>query len=162
VVSTLKLTKIQIPNSDSDVISLDASTGNITLNKTLGGTSVTIQGEGTNTTNLQQGLSKWWCSVTQSSNSVNDSFNVSGTTDTGTGRTQYGYTNNMSNTGYCVVSTSRDGGGYNDVMNVNSCTDSTFSSSQMELFHQNANTDGSGNPNDTNGPLWAVAHGDLA
>ena len=38
MVSTLKLTKIQIPNSDSDVISLDASTGNITLNKTLSGT----------------------------------------------------------------------------------------------------------------------------
>ena len=31
MVSTLKLTKIQIPNSDSDVISLDASTGNVTL-----------------------------------------------------------------------------------------------------------------------------------
>ena len=60
MVSTLKLTKIQIPNSDSDVISLDASTGNITLNKTLGGTSVTVQGEGTNTTNLQQGLIKCW------------------------------------------------------------------------------------------------------
>jgi len=35
VVSTLKLTKIQIPNSDSDVISLDASSGNITINKVI-------------------------------------------------------------------------------------------------------------------------------
>ena len=42
MVSTLKLTKIQIPNSDSDVISLDASSGNVTLNKTLGGTSITV------------------------------------------------------------------------------------------------------------------------
>ena len=33
MVSTLKLTKIQIPNSDSDVISLDASSGNITVPK---------------------------------------------------------------------------------------------------------------------------------
>ena len=32
--------------------------GNVTLNKTLGGTSITVQGEGTATTNLQQGLSK--------------------------------------------------------------------------------------------------------
>ena len=119
-----------------------------------GGTSVTQ--------NMVQGMSKWWCSVTQSGNSVHDSLNVSGTTDTGTGRTQYGYTNNMSNSGYCVVSTSRDGGGYNDVMNVNSCTDSTFSSSQVELFCTNTNSDGSGNANDTNAPLWAVAHGDLA
>ena len=37
MVSTLKVTKIQIPNSDSDVISLDASTGNITFNKTVTG-----------------------------------------------------------------------------------------------------------------------------
>ena len=33
MVSTLKLTKIQVPNSDSDVISLDASSGNITVPK---------------------------------------------------------------------------------------------------------------------------------
>ena len=39
MVSTLKVNKIQIPNSDSDVISLDASTGNITIPK-----SVTFSG----------------------------------------------------------------------------------------------------------------------
>ena len=33
MVSTLKVNKIQIPNSDSDVISLDATTGNIAFNK---------------------------------------------------------------------------------------------------------------------------------
>ena len=33
MVSTLKVNKIQIPNSDSDVISLDASSGNITIPK---------------------------------------------------------------------------------------------------------------------------------
>ena len=33
MVSTLKVNKIQIPNSDSDVISLDASTGNVTIPK---------------------------------------------------------------------------------------------------------------------------------
>ena len=133
-----------------------------TLTGTTSAGSIVVTGEGgSTTTNLQQGLAKWWCSVTQSSNSVNDSFNVSGTTDTGTGRTQYGYTNNMNNTGYCVTATSRDGGGYNDVMNVNSCTDSTFSASQVELFCTNTNSDGSGNANDTDF-LWASAHGDLA
>ena len=35
MVSTLKVNKIQIPNSDSDVISLDATTGNITINKVI-------------------------------------------------------------------------------------------------------------------------------
>ena len=33
MVSTLKVNKIQIPNSDSDIISLDASSGNITIPK---------------------------------------------------------------------------------------------------------------------------------
>ena len=40
MVSTLKVTKIQIPNSDSDVISLDASTGNIAFNKPVTGTAM--------------------------------------------------------------------------------------------------------------------------
>ena len=124
--------------------------------------SVNVRGEGSNNTNLQQGLSKWWCAVIQSSNTVKDSFNVSGTTDTGTGRTQYGYTNNMSNDGYCVVGTSRDGGGYNDMANCNCCTDSIYSSSQVELFCTHGSSSGAGTPNDSNGPLWAVATGDLA
>ena len=40
MVSTLKVNKIQIPNSDSDVISLDASTGNIAFNKPVTGTAI--------------------------------------------------------------------------------------------------------------------------
>lgn len=35
MVSTLKVNKIQIPNSDSDIISLDASSGNITIPKNI-------------------------------------------------------------------------------------------------------------------------------
>ena len=47
MVSTLKLTKIQIPNSDSDVLSFNSSTGIMTFHKD-------IKGEGTNTTNLAE------------------------------------------------------------------------------------------------------------
>ena len=80
--STIVGTNIEVTNIkyDSDTTSMIISSAG----------QITAQGEGTATTNMQQGLSKWWCSVTQSSNSVHDSFNVSGTTDTGTGRTQYG------------------------------------------------------------------------
>ena len=105
MVSTLKLTKIQIPNSDSDVISLDASTGNVTLNKTLGGTSITVQGENTATTNLQQGLCKWWIRYNQDAGSGSqnlDSFNVSSVTDVETGRFDPTYSSNMNNANYCV------------------------------------------------------------
>ena len=104
MVSTLKLTKIQIPNSDSDVISLDASTGNITLNKNLGGTSVTVQGEGTATTNLQQGLAKAWL-FGSSSAVLQDSFNISTPTDHGTGDYSYTLTNPFSNDDYSLTAT---------------------------------------------------------
>ena len=151
--STLTVQNIQGSSSSNNTISVaDGHKLDVTL----------VKAEGTATTNLQQGLSKWWCAVIQATNTVKDSFNVSGTTDTGTGRTQYGYTNNMANDGYSVVGTSRDGGGYNDIANCNSCTDSTYSSSQMELFCTHGASSGAGTPNDTNGPLWATAHGDLA
>ena len=109
MVSTLKLTKIQIPNSDSDVISLDATTGNITLNKNLGGTSITVQGENTNTTNLQQGLAKEWNLFDQAgnvhgANTIGDSFNVSSCSDVSTGHYDVNLTNNMNGTAYTPVS----------------------------------------------------------
>jgi len=110
VVSTLKLTKIQIPNSDSDVISLDASNGNITVpksvtfNGTLGGTSITVQGEGTATTNLQQGLAKSWCRWESiGTASVLDSFNHSSMTDNGTGDQTITIASAMANTTYAHV-----------------------------------------------------------
>ena len=102
MVSTLKLTKIQIPNSDSDVISLDASTGNITLNKNLGGTSVTVQGENTATTNLQQGLAKMWGKIDQQDGSpaIAGSFNLASLTDNSTGNTTLTFTNAMNDDNY--------------------------------------------------------------
>jgi len=104
VVSTLKLTKIQIPNSDSDVISLDASTGNITLNKNLGGTSITIQGENTNTTNLQQGLAKAWANYhAPDPANIRDDFNITSLTDNGTGYFTLTLTNSMNNNDYSRV-----------------------------------------------------------
>ena len=55
MVSTLKVNKIQIPNSDSDVISLDTSSGNITIPKpitfsnTLSGTGMDLVATVSNT-----------------------------------------------------------------------------------------------------------------
>ena len=49
--------------------------------------SITVQGEGTNTTNLQQGLCKSWVFFDGSESPLtnNDSFNVSSLVDNGTG-----------------------------------------------------------------------------
>jgi hypothetical protein len=63
--------------------------------------SITIQGEGTATTNLQQGLCKAWVNFTGvSSTAERDSINISGLTDEATARTTVSYTNNMGNTNY--------------------------------------------------------------
>ena len=102
MVSTLKLTKIQIPNSDSDVISLDASTGNVTLNKTLGGNSITVQGEGTATTNLQGGLAKVY--LLHNDGTTMTSINISTITDHTTGDFTYNFTNSFNALGRYTIS----------------------------------------------------------
>ena len=63
--------------------------------------SITVQGEGTATTNLQQGLCKAWVNFTGvSSTAERDSFNISGLTDEATARTTVSYTNNIGNANY--------------------------------------------------------------
>tara|TARA_Y100001937_G_scaffold69149_1_gene94413 strand:+ start:204 stop:671 length:468 start_codon:yes stop_codon:yes gene_type:complete len=63
-----------------------------------GGTSVTQ--------NLVQGLCKCWISQdgTASNAAAHDSFNVSGTTDNGTGDYTIAISNDMSNANYCISS----------------------------------------------------------
>ena len=96
MVSTLKLTKIQIPNSDSDVLSFNSITGIMTFHKD-------IQGEGTATTNLQQGLAKSWVNATGDGTTLNDSFNLTSATDTGTGNIFFNLINNTSNAHYSLT-----------------------------------------------------------
>ena len=62
--------------------------------------SITVQGEGSATTNLQQGLSKHWISVNMSTAAVNDSFNAGSITDNGTGDFTNTITNPMTNAHY--------------------------------------------------------------
>ena len=69
------------------------------------GGSINVLGEGTSaTTNLQQGLAKMWTHADNSgSTAINDSFNTSSITDTGTGFMKYTSTNNMSSANYAVT-----------------------------------------------------------
>ena len=161
MVSTLKLTKIQIPNSDSDVISLDASTGNITLNKTLGGTSVTIQGEGTATTNLQQGLAKHWMRLDGSGTiSLLDSLNTSSVTDNGNGIYSPVFTNNMSNANYSVNLTPGVDHGVDFFFACIGDTSGSYTPpSTTGYLSQNCGSAGSTNDTDF---LNSTVHGDLA
>ena len=58
--------------------------------------SITIQGEGTATTNLQQGLVKVWVDVVTAS-SFGDSFNMASMTDHGSSDQQYFYSSIFAN-----------------------------------------------------------------
>ena len=63
--------------------------------------SMTIRGEGTAHTSIQQGLAKMWVHFAGSgSQNVGDSFNHASITDDAVGRYTVDYTNNMNNTSY--------------------------------------------------------------
>ena len=80
-------------------LNVDALVGNTSAN------AITVRGEGTATTSLQQGLAKMWIAYATVTGSpvVVDSLNVSGTTDNNAGDTTYAFSNNMATTkGYTV------------------------------------------------------------
>ena len=72
--------------------------------------SITVQGENTNTTNLQQGLNKAWSNIlyTSSAPGIQDSFNASSVADTTTGEYTVTLSNNMVNDDYVCVSNQQD------------------------------------------------------
>jgi len=66
---------------------------------------ITVYGEGgTATQSLQQGLAKVWVNYNGTGTiAVRDSLNVTSLNDTGTGRHEYSFTNNMNNTDYTHI-----------------------------------------------------------
>ena len=74
-------------------------TNTLTGTSTAGSIAVTGEG-GSTTTNLQQGLTKFWMKVSNSHTSLDDSFNCSTTTDAATGVLGGTLTNAMGNTHY--------------------------------------------------------------
>ena len=62
---------------------------------------MTIRGEGSNQTSIQQGLCKGWVNFTGITNTTErDSFNVSSLTDVNSGRTTVNIANDMANANY--------------------------------------------------------------
>ena len=67
--------------------------------------SIVVTGEGTATTNLQQGLAKVWASLEQGSTySTRDSFNLSSHGDGGTGTSILTFTTNFGNANHAATS----------------------------------------------------------
>ena len=65
--------------------------------------SITVQGEGTATTNLQQGLAKSWVNAAGDGSGINDSINITSQTDTAAGNTFFTFTNNKANVNYALT-----------------------------------------------------------
>ena len=96
--STIVGTNIEVTN-----LKYDSDTTSMIISNT---GQVTIQGEGTATTNLQQGLAKSFESHNGDSTTFLESFNMSSITDGATGICSPVFTNNMTNKNYFTAASS--------------------------------------------------------
>lgn len=114
--------------------------------------SIAVQGEGTATTNLQQGVAKSWSTSNTAGSAVLDSFNLSSLGDTATGKETRNFTNNMSNNDYGAIAltgTGDNNGNHHPLLNNTVAT----ASYQVWAFSGSTLTDN---------PTASVVHGDLA
>ena len=95
-------TGIDLATNDQILLKV-ANATRLTMNAT-GQTTIVGEG-GTTTTSVQQGLTKAWCKFQGDDGSIsnNDSFNVSGLTDNGTGDYTVAINNDMANDDYSTA-----------------------------------------------------------
>ena len=75
-------------------LNVDALVGNTSAN------AITVRGEGSATTSLQQGLAKAWANYSGTGTTFRDSFNCASAVDNGTGDYDYNWTNDFANENY--------------------------------------------------------------
>ena len=104
---TLSVQKIQGLASSATPTVVEVSNGHALHANTLKGTttagSITVQGEGSATTNLQQGLAKAWANFDESNSTIRDNLNVTDLTDNGTGYFTVNLTNAMGSDDYVRI-----------------------------------------------------------
>ena len=146
--STIVGTNIEVTNIkyDSDTTSMIISNAG----------QVTVQGEGTATTNLQQGIAKFWMSMDQGQ-TIHDSFNSSGLTDNGTGDYTVSFNNDMANTTYAAHHTATDAN-TNTAVLVGVTKGSAFATGSLGVYVLNEDTGAS----DGSNPSSISVLGDLA
>ena len=98
-----------------------STAANITIGSTpvvsASANSLTIRGEGSAQTSVQQGLCKFFSNIDgQSTIATRDSFNQSGITDNGTGDYDLAFTNNMGNDDYSTMNNSGSESGHTALM----------------------------------------------
>ena len=115
--------------------------------------SMTIRGEGSAQTSIQQGLAKAWCSYDGSGTvAIADSFNISGITDNGTGGYTLTINSDMSNTTYSSQSCGDQTGGA-----TSTCI--THVNSSVTAITITVRQNGTTIDNDD---MYLTVHGDLA
>jgi len=138
-----------------------STAANITIGSTpvvsASANSLTIRGEGSNQTSIQQGLCKAWIHLTGSGTpAAADSFNVASVTDTGTGRYTINIATDFGNANYtCAGMSGNDGTTTGDRGQV---IDLTPTAGAFAL--RNIDTDSTNPVDDTN--ILLNFHGDLA
>jgi len=71
--------------------------------------SLTIRGEGSAQTSVQQGLAKAWVKFNGGGTAaINDSFNIGSLTDNGTGLYTFAFSSNMGNVNFCGTATAKE------------------------------------------------------
>ena len=153
----------------SEII-LDTITGKSTATTiTIGSTpvvsasanSMTIRGEGSNQTSIQQGLTKMWVQHNDGA-SVSDSFNVGSTTDNGTGDYTHAFSNNMgAANAYTVAGMAQDVNSKNCQLNMMSSNAEYAAASFRYQTGFVASTSGAQTNHDCNGTSVQIC-GDLA
>tara|TARA_B100000683_G_scaffold171009_1_gene164797 strand:+ start:158 stop:592 length:435 start_codon:yes stop_codon:yes gene_type:complete len=92
---------------------IEAKVGNdVKFNSNIANPTI-VQGEGTATTNLQQGLCKFWANFDGTAvSTIRDSFNLGTITDNGTGDYTTSFTNSMSGIGTVHTASCDSGSGH--------------------------------------------------
>ena len=118
--------------------------------------SMLVVGEGgTNTTNLQQGLCKGWMNLTGTGTiAAKDSFNMSATTDHGTGAYTVSLGNDMNNNDWVVSGYAGVEGVTNGMIQLASTTGKTTALIRFNVW--------SGSEVQDSGEINIACHGDLA
>ena len=89
-------------------LNVDALVGNTSAN------AITVRGEGTATTSLQQGLAKAWINFAGAGTSINDSLGMSSLGDNATGKYTITMSSVMGNTNYSVSFGIQEAGAQNN------------------------------------------------
>ena len=153
--STIVGTNIEVTN-----IKFDSDTTSMIISST---GQITAQGEGSATTNLQQGLAKLWAAYDQrgdvlgGAGTSGDTFNTSSIVDVLEGHLDVSFSNNMANATYSMCATTHYSGtlAYDEYSRY--CGGSNMAAGTFRLASQYSN----GNEQDC---YWngILVHGDLA